>query len=94
MINHIDDQGYLWVKSVGGWDVQVLVGQRVEILSDSGLVSGVVGRRAIHLIRGDDSEKALCGGPVERQREVRGAVEDRAQEHLGVAGFNGYLADE
>jgi endoglucanase len=59
MIHHIDDQGYLWVKSVGGWDVQVLVGQRVEILSDSGLVSGVVGRRAIHLIRGDDSEKAV-----------------------------------
>ncbi|MBT8479033.1 MAG: M42 family peptidase, partial [Gemmatimonadetes bacterium] len=58
MVNHIDDQGYLWVRNVGGWDAQVLVGQRVEILAESGLVAGVVGRRAIHLIRGDDTDKA------------------------------------
>jgi len=59
MVNHIDEQGYLWVKSVGGWDAQVLVGQRVEIMAETGLVAGVVGRRAIHLIRGDDGEKAV-----------------------------------
>ena len=59
MVNHIDDQGYLWVRNVGGWDAQVLVGQRVEILSATGLVPGVVGRRAVHLIRGDESEKAV-----------------------------------
>lgn len=59
MVNHIDEQGYLWVRNVGGWDAQVLVGQRVEILSATGLVPGVVGRRAVHLIRGDDSEKAV-----------------------------------
>jgi endoglucanase len=59
MVNHIDDQGYLWVRGVGGWDAQVLVGQRVEILAESGLVAGVVGRRAVHLIRGDDVDKAV-----------------------------------
>ncbi len=59
MVNHVDEQGYLWVRSVGGWDAQVLVGQRVEILAESGLVAGVVGRRAIHLIRGDDADKAV-----------------------------------
>ncbi|MCK5483904.1 MAG: M42 family peptidase, partial [Gemmatimonadetes bacterium] len=59
MVNHIDDEGYLWVRSVGGWDAQVLVGQRVEILAESGLVAGVVGRRAIHLIRSDESDKAV-----------------------------------
>ena len=58
MVNHIDDEGFLWVRNVGGWDVQVLVGQRVEILTESGLVVGVVGRRAVHLIRGDDGDKA------------------------------------
>jgi len=59
MINHIDDEGFLWVRNVGGWDAQVLVGQRVEILTDSGVVPGVVGRRAIHLIRGDEADKAV-----------------------------------
>lgn len=59
MVNHIDDDGYLWVRNVGGWDAQVLVGQRVEILAESGLVPGVVGRRAVHLIRGEEGEKAV-----------------------------------
>jgi len=59
MVNHIDDEGYVWVKSVGGWDAQVLVGQRVEFLTETGLVAGVVGRRAIHLIAGDEGEKAV-----------------------------------
>lgn len=59
MVNHIDDEGYLWVVGVGGWDPQVLVGQRVELLGEEGPVIGVVGRRAVHMIRGDDSKQAV-----------------------------------
>jgi endoglucanase len=59
MVAHVDDDGFLWVRNVGGWDAQVLVGQRVEILADSGPVPGVVGRRAVHMIRGDEGDKAV-----------------------------------
>lgn len=59
MIHHVDDDGFLYVKGVGGWDPQVLVGQRVEILTRQEPVLGVVGRRAIHLIERDDREKAV-----------------------------------
>jgi endoglucanase len=59
MIHHVDDQGFLYVREVGGWDPQVLVGQRVEILSTAGRVAGVIGRRAIHLIERSDREKAV-----------------------------------
>ena len=59
MVHHIDDQGFLYVKEVGGWDPQVLVGQRVEILAAGGAVPGVIGRRAIHLIERSDREKAV-----------------------------------
>jgi endoglucanase len=59
MVNHIDDEGFLYVRGVGGWDPQVLVGQRVEILTASGSLLGVVGRRAIHLIRNEEAEKAV-----------------------------------
>jgi endoglucanase len=57
MVHYIDDQGYLYVQGVGGWDPQVLVGQRVEILTAAGPVIGVVGRRAIHLIPREEREK-------------------------------------
>lgn len=59
MVNHIDDEGFLWVVGVGGWDPQVLVGQRVDVLTGNGIVAGVVGRRAVHLIKGDDATKAV-----------------------------------
>ncbi len=59
MVNHIDDEGFLWVVGVGGWDPQVLVGQRVDVLTGDGVVAGVVGRRAVHLIKGDDTTRAV-----------------------------------
>src|ERR1043166_530630 len=32
MVVHIDDQGFLWFEPIGGWDPQVLFGQRVGLL--------------------------------------------------------------
>jgi endoglucanase len=58
MIVHVDDDGFLSFSPIGGWDAQVLVGQRVIILARSGPVEGVVGRKAIHLIRADERDKA------------------------------------
>jgi len=57
-VAHIDDEGFLYVDRIGGWDPQVLVGQRVRILGSLGDVRGVVGKKAIHLQRADERKKA------------------------------------
>ena len=57
MVVHIDDQGYLWFETIGGWDPQVFVGQRVTLLGREGPVLGLIGRAAIHLIAKEDREK-------------------------------------
>lgn len=57
-ITHVDEDGYLYVDEVGGWDPQVLVGQRVRIITRDGTVAGVVGKKAIHLIEADERSKA------------------------------------
>ena len=57
IVTHIDDQGYLWVREVGGWDPQILVGQRVIIDTANGPLPGVVGRKPIHLLNGDERKK-------------------------------------
>jgi endoglucanase len=57
IVTHIDDQGYLWFGSVGGWDAQILVGQRVALDTRQGPVTGVVGKKPIHLLREEDRKK-------------------------------------
>jgi putative aminopeptidase FrvX len=57
MITHIDDEGFIYFEGVGGWDSQVLVGQRIRLLTRSGDVHGVIGKKPIHLMKGDDKEK-------------------------------------
>ncbi len=57
IVTHIDDEGYLWFGGVGGWDAQVLVGQRVSIDTRGGALPGVIGRKPIHLLREEDRKK-------------------------------------
>jgi len=57
MITHIDDQGLLRFTGVGGWDPQVLVGQRVRIQTGDGEVPGVIGKKAIHVMEADERKK-------------------------------------
>jgi putative aminopeptidase FrvX len=57
IVTHIDDNGFLRFLGVGGWDPQILVGQRVELLTRDGRVPGVAGRKAIHLLREEDRKK-------------------------------------
>lgn len=59
MVTHIDDDGFLYVDGIGGWDPQVLVGQRLRVLTRKGEVPGVVGKKPIHLMKPDEKEKAV-----------------------------------
>ncbi len=57
IVTHIDDDGYLWFREVGGWDAQILVGQRVVLDTSDGSVAGVVGKKPIHLLRDEERKK-------------------------------------
>src|SRR4051794_21859936 len=57
VVRHIDDKGYLWFGSIGGWDPQILVGQRVEVTTRDGAIPGVVGKKPIHLLKDEERKK-------------------------------------
>jgi putative aminopeptidase FrvX len=59
VVTHIDEKGFLWFAPIGGWDPQILVGQRVEIRGPGGLVPGVVGRKPIHLLDNEQRKKVV-----------------------------------
>jgi endoglucanase len=56
-ISHIDDEGHLRFGQVGGWDPVVLVGQRVRLNTRGGPITGVIGRKPIHLMKDEDRKK-------------------------------------
>lgn len=57
MVTHVDEEGFIYFDTIGGWDSQVFVGQRVVMLGRGGPVGGVIGKRAIHLIDKEDRDK-------------------------------------
>lgn len=49
MVTYIDNNGFLSFQEIGGIDTNLLPGQRVEIHNHRGVVTGVIGKKPIHL---------------------------------------------
>src|SRR5262249_15445553 len=57
MVQYIDENGYLFVQPIGGWDMQVLIGQNLTVWAKEGPLTAVVSRRAPHLLTNDERNK-------------------------------------
>jgi tetrahedral aminopeptidase len=57
MVTHIDDGGYLFFQSIGGFDNTVLPGQRVLVHGEKKIISGVIGKKPIHLMRPEERKE-------------------------------------
>jgi endoglucanase len=57
MVQHIDENGFLYVQPIGGWDIQILLGQRLTVWAREGPLAGVVSRRAPHLLTPEERNK-------------------------------------
>lgn len=57
-IKYIDDNGFLYFNTVGGFDPSTLAGNRVRILGPNGPVNGVIGRKPAHLL-GEEDRKSM-----------------------------------
>src|SRR3974377_1667780 len=57
-VNYINDEGYLYVRKMGGIDAAITKAQRVLIHTRNAPVKGVVGNVAPHLMKDDKDSKA------------------------------------
>jgi len=57
IVQYITDEGFLHLEPIGGVDPVVATAQRVSIMTRGGLVPGVIGRKAIHLMDEEDRKK-------------------------------------
>lgn len=57
LVRYIDDKGYLYLATSGGWDEEVMVSQRVFVHTAKGRLAGVLGKKAIHLMDPEERKK-------------------------------------
>lgn len=58
MVQYIDDSGFLYVQPMGGWDMQILLGQNLTVWSSkAGALPAVIARRAPHLMTPEEKKK-------------------------------------
>ncbi len=57
MVRYIDDNGFLYFGTIGGFDQSIVPGRRVKIYTSKGSVNGVIGKTPVHLIKSEDRKK-------------------------------------
>jgi endoglucanase len=59
MVTNIDDKGFLRFQTVGGWWSQVMLAQRVTIVTKKGDVTGVIGSKPPHILTPEARKKPV-----------------------------------
>lgn len=57
IITHVSKDGFLYFETIGGHDKTVISGRRVRVLTKDGVVKGVTGKRAIHMLNAEERKK-------------------------------------
>ncbi len=85
-VTHVEDEGFLRFDQVGGWDAQVLVGQRIVLETRDGPVRGVIARKPVHLLKDEDRRKAPELKELHIDIGARDGDEARSLVRVGDAG--------
>lgn len=59
MVTNISDKGFLSFQTLGGWWGQVLLAQRVQIITDAGPIEGVIGSIPPHVLSDDQRSRPM-----------------------------------
>jgi putative aminopeptidase FrvX len=59
MVTQIDEKGFLRFQTVGGWWSQVMLAQRVTIVTSKGDITGVIGSKPPHILPAEARKKPV-----------------------------------
>ena len=59
LISHYHDNGFLHAQTIGGWDAQQLIGQRMTIWTAKGPLPAVISRKPIHLLTEEERKQVV-----------------------------------
>ena len=82
IVSYIDDNGFIYTQTVGGWDPQQLIGQKMTIWTKGGPVDGVIARKAIHLL--DEAERKKVVKTKDLWIDIGAADRAQAEEMVTI----------
>ena len=59
MVTRIDENGFIYFQTVGGWWSQVMLAQRVTIMSNDGDITGIIGSKPPHILSPEARKKPV-----------------------------------
>lgn len=57
MVTRIDDKGFLYFQTIGGWWNQVMLAQRVTVMTREGELTGIIGSKPPHIMSAEARKK-------------------------------------
>lgn len=83
LVKNITKEGFLKFVPLGGWWEQVMLGQRVTVMSTRGDIPGIIGSKPPHVLSPDERKKMV----LKREMYIDiGAIDKKdAEERLGVS---------
>ena len=83
IITYINKDGFLYFDTIGGHDLSIISGRRVLIQTAQGVVRGVTGKRAIHLMEEEDRKRVPKKHEIWIDIGVRSKEEALARVNIG-----------
>ncbi len=59
LVTYINEDGFIYTNTIGGWDPQQLIGQRMTVYTESGPIPAVIARKAIHLLDQEERKQVV-----------------------------------
>ena len=82
LVTHIDEAGFVYAQTIGGWDPQQLIGQAMTIWTAKGPLAAVISRKPIHLLNPKERQQV-----VELQQlwlDIGAKDQEQASQHVMV----------
>ena len=82
LVKTVTKEGFLKFVTLGGWWEQVMLGQRVTVMSPKGDIPGIIGSKPPHVLSADERKKMVA--KREMYIDIGAADKKDAEERMGV----------
>jgi endoglucanase len=101
LVTQIDEFGFIYTQTIGGWDPQQLLGQRMTIWTDDGPLPAVISRKPIHLLDENERKQVVqakdlwldIGAKDQKEAQAAVRVGDAVTLELGYQEMRNNLAN-